>query len=488
VKVMISFPPLEGKGYPQLGQNRQFQWFHNPTIMYPIVPASAATLLNANGYDVLWTDCIAEGLSWSEFADFFENEKPQIVAMETKTPVIKHHWKIIAALKNLSPLTVFVLMGDHVTALPQESLKKSPVDYIITGGDYDVSLLGIAEHIRAGSALPKGIWYRNGENIYNTGKFELNYNLDLLPMVDRELTKWRIYKEEAIYKRKPFARTMVGRDCLFNCTFCSWKTIYPNFRTRSSEKLLDEIKMLIDKYGVREIFDDTGTFPSSGWLKRFCAGMIERGYNKEVILDCNFRFDLLSKERARMMKKAGFRCMKIGLESANQATLDELNKHLKVEQITQGCQIAKDAGLEVHLTCMVGYPWETKEDAQRTLKLAEGLMEKGLAQTLQATLVIPYPGTPLHREAVEQGWLRFDPKAYERYDMSEPVFKTPDMEPEEVMQICDEIYKSFLKPKFLLHHLRNISSFEDAKYLARGIKPLLGHLRDFSRSKVGIRN
>ncbi|GAG95790.1 unnamed protein product [marine sediment metagenome] len=162
-----------------------------------------------------------------------------------------------------------------------------------------------------------------------------------------------------MYKREPFTYTMVGRDCPYGkCTFCSWTTLYPKFRTRSPENLLDEIGILIERYKIREIFDDTGTFPSGVWLKRFCEGMVERGYNKKIIIDCNFRFDYLTEERAKMMKEAGFRLMKLGLESANQKTLDKLRKNNTVEQIKNGCKIAKDAGLDVHLTIMVGYPCE----------------------------------------------------------------------------------------------------------------------------------
>ena len=49
MKIFISYPPLEGKGTPLLGQNRQFQWFHNPSFIYPMVAASAATLLASRG-------------------------------------------------------------------------------------------------------------------------------------------------------------------------------------------------------------------------------------------------------------------------------------------------------------------------------------------------------------------------------------------------------------------------------------------------------
>ena len=180
MKISISYPPLDSKkGVPLLSQNRQFQWFSAPTYIYPVVPASAATLLAKNGYAVFWDDGIAEGLSYAGWKDRIIKEQPDLIAIETKTPVIKQHWKIIADLKKTS-LEIgnwklkIAIMGDHVTALSQESLANCPVDYILTGGDYDFALLSLANHLSKGEPLKGGFWYRNeNKEITNSGLFIL---------------------------------------------------------------------------------------------------------------------------------------------------------------------------------------------------------------------------------------------------------------------------------------------------------------------------
>ncbi len=481
MKIFVSYPPLEGKGTPMLGQNRQFQWFHNPSFIYPMVSASAATLLKSMAHDVFWDDGIAKRWSAEQWRDHLLREKPDMVAMETKTPVVKLHWAIADRIKRELPGTIVVLMGDHVTAMPEETMRKCACDYVITGGDFDFLLANIAGHIDTGEELEPGVWYRENSEIKDTGPFRLDHDLNTLPLVDRELTCWRLYGEP-LYKREPFTYTMTGRDCPWaKCTFCSWTTLFPKFRTRTPESLLDEIGMLIERYGVREIFDDTGTFPSGKWLERFCEGMIQRGYHRKLRISCNMRFDYLTPERAGLMRKAGFRLMKLGLESANQVTLDRLRKGTTVEDIERGCRIAKEAGLEVHLTVMVGYPWETRADAETTMRLAHRLMREGYADMLQSTVTIPYPGTPLYREAAESGWLRFAPDDYEKFDMSQPVFKTPDMAPEEVTEMCNSIYRSFLTPRYVLRYLLSIRSFADVKFIAKGARAVVGHLLDFSR-------
>ena len=131
MNIMVCYPPLHSyKGVPLLSQNRQFQWFNNPTYIFPIIPASAATLLKFNGYNVIWKDAIVEGLIDQEFLEFFKKSNVDIIAIETKTPVIKMHWEWIERLKDIKEVKI-VLMGDHVSAFPEESFENSKVDFII---------------------------------------------------------------------------------------------------------------------------------------------------------------------------------------------------------------------------------------------------------------------------------------------------------------------------------------------------------------------
>ena len=490
MKISISYPPLHSeKGVPLLSQNRQFQYFQLPTFIYPVVPAYAATMLHNAGYNVVWDDGIAEEKSYTEWLNNLDRSNPNVIVMESKTPVIKKHWSIISDVKDILPSSKVVLVGDHVTALPQESMEESEVDFVITGGDYDFLLLNLVDFLSGKiKQLESGIWYRESGTIKSTGPFKLNHNLDDLPYINRELSKWQLYNERnGNFKVTPGAYTMAGRDCWWRkdggCTFCSWPTLYPTFRAMKPEHLADEIGLLIEHYGVKSVFDDTGCFPAGEWLRRFANLMIERGYNKKVEFSCNMRFGALARDDYRLMKKAGFRMLLFGVESGSQATLDRLNKGTKIGDIMNECRIPQEEGLEPHITIMVGYPWETRQDALSTLNVAKTMMQKGWAFTLQSTVVIPYPGSKLYAEALTNGWFRVDPKDYERFDMKEPVMTTPDMTPEEVMKLCDEIYKVFLTPQYMLKQLVRIRSLKDVKYSVKGAAKVLGHVKDFGKDK-----
>ncbi|MGD0644134.1 MAG: radical SAM protein [Candidatus Bathyarchaeia archaeon] len=488
MKISISYPPIiSEKGVPLLSQNRQFQYFQSPTYIYPIVPAYAATLLANAGYGVVWDDGIAEEKTYSLWLSDLERRNPDAIMIETKTPVVKKHWSIIGDVKKVLPSSKVVLVGDHVTALPQESMEQSKVDFVLTGGDYDFLLLNLVDFLNGkAKRLESGVWYRENGNTKNTGQFKLNHSLDDLPHINRDLTKWRLYSERnGNFKVTPGAYTMAGRDCWWRkdggCSFCSWPTLYPTFRAMKPERLAEEIGLLIENYGVKSVFDDTGCFPAGEWLRRFANLMMERGYSKKVQFSCNMRFGALTRDDYQLMKKAGFRMLLFGVESGSQTTLDRLNKGTKINDIMNECKIPREEGLEPHITIMVGYPWETRQNALSTLNVAKTMMLKGWAVTLQSTVVIPYPGSKLYAEALKNGWFRVDPKDYERFDMKEPVMTTPDMTPEEVMKLCDEIYKVFLTPQYMLKQLVRIRSLRDVKYSIKGAAKVLGHVKDFAK-------
>ncbi len=486
MRIVIGYPPFEAnKGTPLLSQNRQFQWF--PSSMssysiYPVIPAWAATLLSKSGHEIFWLDGIVKGWTYDFWLEQLEKIKPDLIAMETKTPVVKKHWKIIEDVKRRMPKVKCVLFGDHVTALPEESMKNSSGDYVLTGGDYDFLLLNLVNHLEKKEALEPGIWFRDGQQIRNTGHFRLDHDLNKLPLINRELTNWRDYAyKNSVFFRTPGTYTMFGRDCWWGkCTFCSWTTLYPgsSYRVRDVSKALEEVSILVKKYGIREIMDDSGTFPVGDWLKEFCEGMIASGLNKKVRINCNMRFNSgLDKEDYRLMGKAGFRFILYGLESSSQETLDKVNKNLKVSQIEENLLWAKKAGLSPHVTVMVGYPWETKENIENTICFVQKLFKKGLVDTMQATMVIPYPGTPLFRQCREKGWLKT--QDWDRYDMREAIMKTKVSE-KEIIRATGRLFSvSIWNPQFLARTLKMFTSADGVKYFSLQVFKYFAKLREF---------
>jgi radical SAM superfamily enzyme YgiQ (UPF0313 family) len=485
LKVAISYPPMPtDKGVPLLAQNRQFQYFNEPTYIYPCIPAYAATVLKQDGNDVVWDDGISEKKTYEGWLRDILREDPDVIAIESKTPTIKFHWRVIDLLKRELPETKIVLMGDHVTALPEESMTSSRVDFVLTGGDYDFMLRNLARSLEGKENLEPGFWFRADGEIRSNGPWiERGHDVTKLPYIDRDLTKWWLYAyENGNYKALPGTYTMVGRDCWWRykggCTFCSWTTIYKSYRIRTPDQLLGEIRFLVDNYGVKEVMDDTGTFPVGDWLRRFCEGMIASGLNREVRILCNMKPGALSLDQYKLMRKAGFRWVLFGVESGNQRTMDRLVKGQKIETVGDSIRDAKTAGLEPQLAIMFGYPWEDRADAMETVRFAGRLLRKGYADTLQVTIVIPYPGTPLFEEAKTNGWLKT--LDWDEYDMRKPVMSAKLSE-EEIHEFVQTMYKEALSPEFIIRKIGSVRNLSDVRaYMRYARKLVFGHLKDFA--------
>jgi len=465
MKVFISMPPLNEfvRGTPQLAQNRQYQVFQSHSTIYPVLLASAATLLNSKGYDVVWDDAITKQEPYQDWIKKIANEMPEVIAIESKTPVIKYHFEIIKDIHKFSPYTKVILMGDHVKEFPQEALAKG-ADFVLKTGDYDIELLNVLE-VLEGKHLTK------------------IESLDELPFVDRELTNWKDYAfNNGNFKYTPGTYIQSARDCWWGkCTFCSWANLYPlcSYRRRSPEDVVDEIEYLVNTFGVREIFDDAGTIPAGPWLTNLCNLLIAKGLNKKVRISCNARFGILKPRHYKLMRKAGFRFLLFGLESGSQDTLDLIDKGIKVKDITQGAKWASEAGLNVHLTCMIGYPWEGKKHAEKTIALAKKIFNRGHADTLQGTFVVPYPNTKLYKECLKNNQLKVSPGDWCKFDMRNQIMKSPLSE-EEIKDYVSQLYRLAFSPKFILRQILNIRCWEDVVYIFRGAKSITKkHLKDF---------
>ena len=148
ITIVVGYPPIESKkGVALLSQNRQFQYFNAPTYIYPMVPAYAATNLQKNGYKVYWMDGIAEKKTYEQWIKELKKTKADYLMVETKSPVVKTHWKQINDLKKRLPNLKLIWVGDHITYLPLEIFEHSKVDYAITGGDYDFVAVNLLNHI-----------------------------------------------------------------------------------------------------------------------------------------------------------------------------------------------------------------------------------------------------------------------------------------------------------------------------------------------------
>ena len=504
MKIAVIYPPImRNNEYPLLTQNRQFKFTNSLEVrIYPVVMSYLATMLKKDNNNVLFLDGTNRRLSFDRFNDRLQEFNPDMIVLEGKAPIMRRLWIYIDEFKEKFSKCRVVLTGDHVSFFPEESMKNSGVDFVVAGGDYDFIILDLVQYLnKKAKKMPSGIYYRKGRVIKNTGPCKF-YDIDKLPLIDRDLTRWDIYGEAYLYQ--PVGYIMSGRGCGGSnseknfksgkktkgkygtkmpglCSFCIWQYAFYKVTARlmSPEKVADEVENLVRNYHVKEIFDDneSGALWNYKWMEDFYEEMKNRDLIGKVIISSNARADSLTEDICVLAKKLNYRLLKIGVESGNNKTLDILKKDETVEEIVEGVKRAKQHGLIAMLTTMVGYPWEDEEDTENTYNVSKNIMlyKTHFGDSLQSSIIVPYPGTPLYNRALREKWFTVDPKDYEKFDMAHQILKSNI----DSAKWCRKIWRIHLHPIFLLKSFFTFRRWRDIKLAFRGVVSLLGHLRDY---------
>ena len=498
MKVAISYPPILNRfgQKAMVSQNRNVQFFQKPTYLLPIVQGQAATWLKQLGHQVLWDDGNSQLKSYKRWSDDLVKEKPDVIVFESTTPVMKFYWNTITELKNLLPESIFIMTGYHSMRRPEETLHESPTDLVLRSNHIDFVLAKLIPFIAKESNWREKceieglvIRMKNG-NTRDTGHFRQVEPLEKSPLVDRDLVQWENYaKENGNFLQTPgtYASSVI-RDCMFGkCTFCRYNGGDLTFSMLPVEKSLNEYERLVNDYGTKEIFDDSGVWYRGKEAREFAQGIIDRGLHKKgCYFGFNTRFEYLDEKTIALLAKANFRFILIGLEAADDETLARLKKGYQIQHVERCLGWMTKYGLHPHLTIMVGYYWQTQEQLDQTVSFVKDLMLRGLARTLQVTLCTPLDFTEYHEECIRKGVLLT--RNYDDHDMSKLIVKTPIPHDSYYLAIR-EMYSIAFHPQFILRQLKFLFSFQkrDWQFLftygLRAIRRVRQHIFNLTREQ-----
>jgi hypothetical protein len=192
-------------------------------------------------------------------------------------------------------------------------------------------------------------------------------------------------------------------------------------RYRSPEHVLAEVDELVARHRVRmlSLCDDTFTLHRD---RAFRILALLRRRHPRLRWSCTTRADCLDRELVAEMRRSGCVRVAVGLESGSPRILSEMEKGESLEQITAGCRLVREAGLQLYLFAMVGLPGETAGEAWETLRVARALNPVRLI----GNVVVPYPGSELYAWAAKQGRVV---TGWEHYDRRNPVTALWDVAP-----------------------------------------------------------
>ena len=169
-------------------------------------------------------------------------------------------------------------------------------------------------------------------------------------------------------------------------------------RFRSIAMVLREMQLLYNEYRVREfhIIDDMFNFHKQR-VSDFCDGVREHRVDISYTFPNGLRLNHLDLEMLRMMKDTGAYSFNVGIESGSQRILDKMKKNLTLELIEEKVNLIREAGLEPCGFFIIGFPGETVEDINATIKFAKRLKLK----RAHFSNFLPRPGTESTRQLIE---------------------------------------------------------------------------------------
>ncbi|MDE2334996.1 MAG: hopanoid biosynthesis associated radical SAM protein HpnJ [Rhodospirillales bacterium] len=329
-----------------------------------------------------------------------EAGRHELCVIHTSTPSFASDARVAAKLKEANPRLRIGLVGAKVAVQPRESLRDAPAVDFVARNEFDFTIKEIAEG--RDYAEVDGISFRDGNGIIVDNKDRaILEDMDSLPFVS-EVYKRDLRIEDYFigYLKHPYVSLYTGRGCKSRCTFCLWpQTVGGHrYRVRSVEHVAAEVKLLQRLFPqMRELFFDDDTFTDN--LPR--AEAIARELGKlGVTWSCNAKANV-PRETLKVLRDNGLRLLLVGYESGNQQILHNIKKGMRIEVAKKFTRDCHDLGIKIHGTFILGLPGETSETIRETIRFAKEINP----HTLQVSLAAPYPGTFLHAQAVENGWL-----------------------------------------------------------------------------------
>jgi len=380
------------------------------------------TIVDAVGEDLnrFWTldaypGVIIKGLPFSETIDLIPADSDVIgfsAMFSAEWPIQR---ALITATRERFPKALFVAGGEHITALPEYSLRDCPALDVCVRGEGEHPFYELVESWSESRDYTRvnGLAYLDA-----TGQFVLNGKLPRVKDVntipwpywpDGYLEKyWAAGKSYGVHSERDMP-LMVSRGCPFQCTFCSspamWTTTY---KLRDVDDVIAEIKHYQEKYDITafQLYDLTAIVKKS-WTVEFCQKLLAEGINLKWSLPSGTRSEALDKETLEYLRRTGCNYLCYAPESGSPETLKRIKKKVNLPRMTESILEARRQGIILRANFIVGFPEESRRDVFKTFKYALMLAIRGVDE-VSMNVFSPYPGSELFDDMVRAGRVKLD--------------------------------------------------------------------------------
>jgi len=460
--VLIVTPGGREKIYQGLGQNLTAI---EPPLWSRLI---AGYLLDRqHSLEIIDTEAIEWGADHT--ANYIAIKAPRLVAMvvfghqpSASTQMMVSAGEICRAIKASSPKQEIIIVGGHVSALPELTLREETVDFVCVGeGPVTLDqLLKFKKNELSSLEQVKGLmWKENGllrsnerASIINDLDTELHGNVwHLLPMEKYRAHNWQCFGN--LDQRQPYASIYTTLGCPYKCVFCCINAPFDTnrYRCRSPQAVVDEIDFLYRNYGVKtfKIIDEMFVLKDRHYLN-ICELLTEKPYSDELNIWAYARVDTVKKETLALMRKAGIQWLALGIESGSELVRDGAEKSFSLNDIQEIVGAIQKADINVIGNYIFGLPDDTHKSMRETLDLAKQLN----CEFANFYSAMAYPGSQLYHIANKKGWPLPDQwSGYSQHSYDCLPLPTDELSAREVLKFRDEAFQEYFNNPIYLNML-----------------------------------
>ncbi len=380
---------------------------YGPLYHFPMGLLNIATIINNNDFyklsivDIPWL--IYSGNTPDDYINYSVNEilksNPDVVGFYTRCDILPSVILVSNLLKKKNKNLKIFLGGPGATFVAEEILKSFNFIDMIIIGEGETTITQLCEIFSSPNPTAKlkevrGIMYTHNGNIRKTKDRELICDLNKLPLPNYKLINY--YKNTSI-----MASLEAGRGCPYNCTFCSTSNFWRRkYRIKKPEQIAMEMKNLHSDFGVTSIsLIHDNLIVSEKFIEELTTQINKTIPN--IRWRCSGRVDNLNKHIIDLLVNSGCESLFLGIESGSEAIQKKINKNLDIKNINETLNYCEKKGLNTWASFIIGFPQETIEDIDDTIKLATDIRQFSTNQVVQIHVLSPEPGSALfenHKE------------------------------------------------------------------------------------------
>lgn len=446
----------------------------------PVWAGLMATFVRQKGCSVQVIDANAEHLTAEQTARKAIELKPKLIAVvvyghqpSASTQIMPAAGAVCKAIKQYSPDQKVLLVGGHVSALPERTLNEENVDFV-SNGEGPYTLLDLIEALKSNQPNNfknvRGLLYKENGHIQVNAPSPLVKNLDtempemawdLLPTKSYRAHNWHCFGH--LDKRTPYASFYTTLGCPYHCTFCCIQSPYKSGEKESGLKeeinsyrfwnpkvVVDQIGKLVKNYGVRNIkIADEMFVLNAKHVLGICDLIIERGYDLNIWAYA--RIDTIKDNMLDKLKRAGVNWLAFGIESGSERVRDNVDKAFDQDDIRKVIQKVKNAGINIIGNYIFGLPEDDLPSMKATLDLAVELN----CEFANFYCAMAYPGSPLYQTALREKW-KLPPSwsGYSQHAVDMLPLPTKYLPASEVIRFRDEAFDIYFKSPSYLEMVR----------------------------------